>query len=217
MFARMIPRRLSAPLVQRLADVPAVALIGPRQVGKATLALNLDTGKSSVYLDLETEADRAKLSDSALYFDSDRSLSDSGCRVNLCQWSGLATFSSMADDEPIRIIRDPIPRETLAGLAEAQFGDMIKAVVDLDRGIMAIGGELHADEEALLLSEGSRQANLWGINLYPAMNADEWIEYDSMINVRPTQGNRSRDVEDAEIRQRIRMLVESLVADVGGV
>ena len=88
---------------------------------------------------------------------------------------------------------------------------MVKAVVDVGRRIMAIGGELHADEEAILLEDGARQAALWGINLYPGATDEEWIEYDSMINVRPSQGNPSRDVQDAVVRQSIRQIVTSLV------
>ena len=96
-------------------------------------------------------------------------------------------------------------------MAENQFGDMVKAVVDVSRGIAAIGAELHADDEAVLLADGSHQQDLWGINLYPDEAGEEWIEFDSMINVRPSQGNRSRDVEDAEARHAIREIVRSLV------
>ncbi len=98
-------------------------------------------------------------------------------------------------------------------LAEQQFGDMVKAVVDVERAIMVIGGELHSDEEAMLLEDGSRQANLWGINLYPTDSSESWIEFDSMINVRPAQGNRSRGVADAALRERIRRIVERLVVE----
>ena len=90
---------------------------------------------------------------------------------------------------------------------------MVKAVVDIERGLMAVGGELHADEEAGLIDDGSRQADLWGINIYPGSAEPEWIEFDSMINVRPSQGNRSRDVEDESIRALIRMVVSRLVSD----
>ena len=78
---------------------------------------------------------------------------------------------------------------------------------------MALGGELHSDEEAALLDDGSSQENLWGINLYPEERGEDWIEFDSMINVRPSQGNRSRGVEDEEIRERIRRIVESMVEE----
>ena len=111
-----------------------------------------------------------------------------------------------------RIISQPITRADLARLAEAQFGDWIKAVVDVSQGIMAVGGDLHADDEALLLQHGSTQRDLWGINLYLDEEGPEWIEFDSLINIRPGQGNRSRAVDDDRTRERIRALVESLVA-----
>jgi hypothetical protein len=112
---------------------------------------------------------------------------------------------------PLRIIHEPVTRRELLSLAP-ELGDMIKAVVDIERGVMAIGGEMQADEEAALLDDGSRQADLWGINLYPAEAGPEWMEFDSMINVRPSRGNRSRDVEDPVVLDAIRR-VASLVRD----
>jgi hypothetical protein len=112
----------------------------------------------------------------------------------------------------IQIVRQQISGNELRRVAEEQFGDFLKAVVDVGRGVMAIGGELHADEEAVLLQEGARQTDLWGINLYPDQPGDGFIEFDSMINVRPSQGNRSRGVEDAVTRRRIQEVVGRLVA-----
>lgn len=113
----------------------------------------------------------------------------------------------------IRVVREGISRSEVEDLARDQFGDMVKAVVDIERQVLAIAGELHSDQEALLIDDGSRQDDLWGINLYPGRPAEEWIEYDSMINLRPSQGNRSRDVEDSDIRRRIQKIVETLVVD----
>ena len=113
----------------------------------------------------------------------------------------------------LQILRAPIARADLLSIASRQFGDMVKGVVDVDRRIMAIGAELHADEEAALLEDGSVQANLWGINLYPNDAGDAFIEFDSMINVRPSQGNRSRSVDNETIRQQIRTVVRLLVSD----
>jgi hypothetical protein len=110
-----------------------------------------------------------------------------------------------------RIIREGIDPAQLGSLAADQFGDFVKAVVDVDRGVMAVGGELHADGEALLLDEGSRLEDLWGINLYPERADESWIEFDAMINIRPAQGNKSRDVEDEDVRERITRLVTHLV------
>jgi hypothetical protein len=110
----------------------------------------------------------------------------------------------------IRVVRDSISRDELTEIAKQQFGDMVKAVVDVEQGIMAIGGELHSDEEAMLLDQGSAQRHLWGINLYPDKPLDEWILFDSMINVRPSGGNRSRYVESSEIRDAVTRIVNRL-------
>lgn len=116
-------------------------------------------------------------------------------------------------ETPLRIVGSPITRADLRQLAERQFGDMVKGVVDVERAVMAIGAELHSDEEAALLEEGSSQAALWGINLYPGEEGDAFLEFDSMINVRPGQGNRSRGVESESLRARIRQVVHNLVSD----
>src|SRR3989338_125029 len=92
----------------------------------------------------------------------------------------------------INIVKNSISRDEIQTLTNERFGDMVKAVVDVARGAMAVGGEMHADEEAALLADGSRQTDLWGINLYPAQTGDAFIEFDSMINLRPSQNNRSR-------------------------
>ncbi len=113
----------------------------------------------------------------------------------------------------IEIVREPISVKKLSEIAENQFGDLVKAVVDIEREIMAIGGELHADGEALLLQEGSRQENLWGINLYVGKTGEEFIEFDSMINIRPSQDNRSRSVESSELRDKIKATVDKLVKE----
>jgi len=111
----------------------------------------------------------------------------------------------------MEIITQAITLARLREMAGDKFGNMVKAVVDVERGIMAVDGELHADEEELRLVHGSRQADLWGINLYPDIASGEWIDFDSMINLRPSQGNRSRGVKDPQVRQRIVEIVSRLV------
>lgn len=106
---------------------------------------------------------------------------------------------------------DPISLGELRALAETRFGDLIKGVVDLERGILLLDADLHADQEASLLADGSTQANLWGINLYPDVADAEWLEFDSMINLRPSFGNRSRGVDDPAIRAAITDLIDRLV------
>jgi hypothetical protein len=113
----------------------------------------------------------------------------------------------------VRLLRQPVSRSELTEIAAQGFGDMVKAVVDVRRAVVAVGGELHSDEEAALLDDGSLQADLWGINLYPSEQTDDWIEFDSMINVRPAQGNRSHSVEDEMLRADIVRIIRSLVVN----
>jgi len=111
----------------------------------------------------------------------------------------------------IEIITAPIPLAEVRRRAAEQFGDFIKAVVDVRQGLMALGGELHADEEAILLDQGAQQGDLWGINLYPDRPPEELVEFDSMINVRPSQGNRSRGVDDVGLQRQIQDVVARLI------
>ena len=99
----------------------------------------------------------------------------------------------------------------LSRMAEEMFGDLVKAVVDIRQEMMAVDAELHSDEEAVLIEKGSDQTDLWGINLYPDLEGDDFVEFDSMINLRPSRGNRSRGVEDPDIREHIRRIVKNLV------
>lgn len=117
----------------------------------------------------------------------------------------------MPGSEPIVIVDQRIAPEELARLVALFFEDMVKYVVDVDRGIAAVGGELHADGEALLLDAGSELGSLWGANYYPGPGEEECIEYTSLINIRPGQKNRSMEVEDPEVRARIRELTFALL------
>ncbi|OGZ44372.1 MAG: hypothetical protein A2719_04880 [Candidatus Ryanbacteria bacterium RIFCSPHIGHO2_01_FULL_45_22] len=110
------------------------------------------------------------------------------------------------------IVKNSISRSELNHIADEQYGDMVKAVVDLEHEIMAVGGEFHADGEVVLMEqEGARREYTWGINLYPDSQGDDFIEYDSMINLKPAFGNRTRNVADKEIREKIKHVVEKLV------
>ncbi|MDP2586201.1 MAG: DUF5674 family protein [Candidatus Komeilibacteria bacterium] len=111
----------------------------------------------------------------------------------------------------MKIITDKISVNELKSMSQKMFGNLVKAVVDIEREIMAVDAELHADEEGLLLQDGSKQTDLWGVNLYPEIEGDDWLEFDSMINLRPSQGNRSRSVEDPIIQEKIRVIVNKLI------
>lgn len=111
----------------------------------------------------------------------------------------------------MKLVDKKISKKELTEIAKERFGDMVKAVVDIELGIMVVGGELHADEEAMLLENNSIQENLWGINIYVEKDDNEMIEFDSMINIRPRQNNRSRDVLDENLREKIIIIVNNLI------
>ncbi len=115
--------------------------------------------------------------------------------------------------EDMKIIEasEKISRKQLKEGAGKTFGNLVKAVVDIEKEIMAIDAELHSDEEALLLENGSKQENLWGINIYPELEGNDFIEFDSMINLRPSHGNKSRGVDNQEIRRKITAVVAKLL------
>ena len=108
-------------------------------------------------------------------------------------------------------INNKISIEELKEMSENRFGDIVKAVVDIEKEIMVVDAELHADQEKALLEIGSQQQNIWGINLYPDDIDEDFIEFDSMINLRPSWGNRSRGVDNEEIQKKIKIIVDSLV------
>lgn len=113
----------------------------------------------------------------------------------------------------MEIFDKPFSKNVLKEMQGNFFEDMVKGVVDIDKNILAVDAELHSDLEQFLLEQGSLQENLWGINLYPEIVGDDFLEFDSLINIRPHQGNRSRNVEKPEIRGKIIELVKRLVED----
>lgn len=120
----------------------------------------------------------------------------------------------MEERQPdILLLSARISAADLKRLVGAYFEDMVKYVVDVRRGVIAVGGELHADAELLLLENGSAQADLWGANYYPGRGLAECVEYTSLINIRPAQGNRSMEVQDPAIREALRNLTSALLGD----
>ena len=115
-------------------------------------------------------------------------------------------------EERTKLIQLNIEFDELKKMSDSLFDNMVKAVVDIEKDLIAVDAELHSDLEALLLENGSKQNNLWGINLYPeSIKNDNFVEFDSMINMRPSQGNKSRNVENTEIRSKIIEIVKSKI------
>lgn len=115
----------------------------------------------------------------------------------------------------ILVVRSPIDRETLQALAKEWHYSLVKGVVDIERGLVALGGEWHMDANNRLIEEGSRQEHLWGFNIYPKDKGDAAIEYISLINIRPMQGNRGMEIRDEEIRALARAAIAKTVPFLG--
>ncbi len=113
----------------------------------------------------------------------------------------------------MKIINKNITKDELKEMTKNMFDNLVKAVVDIEKNIMAVDAPMHSDEEAELIKNGSKQENLWGINLYPDKNGDDFIEFDSMINIKPNQNNRSRGIDDIKIKETIIKIVDKLIAE----
>jgi len=111
------------------------------------------------------------------------------------------------------IISEPIHKGIILEKYSNYFNNMVKAVVDIEKEIIALDAELHADLEALLLSKGSGQKHLWGINLYLKKDKKDWIEYTALINIRPSLNNKWMEVESPQIRRKIEKIVKQLILE----
>ena len=111
----------------------------------------------------------------------------------------------------MQILQKPVSREELKRIAENTFGDMVKCVADVRMNLLAIDADLHADLERLLLDNGSAQEDLWGFNLWVEEEGQDFVEFDSLINIRAWQGNPSRDVLNPEVRETIKSIVAKFI------
>ena len=110
----------------------------------------------------------------------------------------------------LQILDKPIDKEGLHNIAKKMFGNLVKAVVDVEREVVAIDGELHIDLAELLVEGGSTNKNLWGVNIY-FDSKDDWLEFDSMINLKPQLGNRTRSVDDPVVREKIKTILKKFI------
>lgn len=113
----------------------------------------------------------------------------------------------------MQILQKPVSREELKRIAENTFGDMVKCVADVRLNLLAIDADLHADLEWLLLDNGSAQEDLWGFNLWVEEEGEDFVEFDSLINIRAWQGNPSRDVLNPEVREAIKSIVAKFITE----
>ena len=111
----------------------------------------------------------------------------------------------------IRIIREPISIDEVEAIAQEFYRTMVKGVVDIEKEIIALGGEYHIDANNRLVEEGSLQPHIWGFNVHLDREGNDWIEYTSLINIRPAAGNRGMLIRDQELQKRVREIVERLI------
>ena len=111
----------------------------------------------------------------------------------------------------IKIVEDSISLDELRDIAKEFYGTMVKGVVDIEKGIVAFGGEYHMDANVLILDHGSKQSDVWGFNIYPDMPRDSWVEYVSLINIRPLMNNRDIQVQEPQIRAIMKGIIDSKV------
>jgi hypothetical protein len=122
-------------------------------------------------------------------------------------------ITDMENQEEIKLFDKKFTKDDIRKIASLTFIEMAKAVIDINQKVIAIGGELHADAEAVLLDNGSRQPDLWGINLYPDKPSDHLIEYTSLINIRPSIGNRTQEISDSRVKNSIKQIVFEMLED----
>jgi len=112
----------------------------------------------------------------------------------------------------MKIVKDKITIPELKEMSEKMFGGLVKAMVDVEKEIMAVDAPMHADLLDLLIEEeASEPKNLWGINIYPEKLGKDLIEFDSMMNLKPALGNKTRGVDNEETRKKIAEIVNKIV------
>ena len=112
----------------------------------------------------------------------------------------------------IKIIKEKITKQELIDMARENYGDMIKGVVDIEKEVIALGGEFHSDSSVVLVEqEGSNQEDIWGINIYPEKEKNEWLEFNSLVNIKPLKNNRDVEIESEEIKDKIKNIVDRLI------
>ena len=111
----------------------------------------------------------------------------------------------------MQIINEPTSLKSIWENKQTDYNEILKIVVDIENVIIAVDGIMHADLENLLLENGSEQKNLWGANVFPLNKEEDLIEYVSFINIRPSQNNRSMEINDIKIKNTIKDIVNKML------
>lgn len=111
----------------------------------------------------------------------------------------------------IKVIDKSISINDLRQMAKEGFGDFVKGVCDIEKEVLALGGELHSDCYEALIENGSQGGNIWGFNIFPDFSKEKCLEFTSLINIRPKQNNRFMEIQSEETRQRITQIIEKII------
>jgi len=121
---------------------------------------------------------------------------------------------SIDRNNKIVIVRDSMRLSDIKILTDFWDKTMIKGVVDVNRNVVALGGQWHTDANTVLLGDGSKQEDVWGLKIYPREKGDAVLEYISHINIRPTQNNTSMEIESDELRSLMKKIVSELIPEL---
>lgn len=113
----------------------------------------------------------------------------------------------------IKLYETTAPISELRQLANDIYADMVKAVVDIQLKVIAVGGLMHADWEQFLLDRGSKQEKLWGFNIFPDKASKYRLQYNSLINIRPRDGNLKPDIQNEDLKNKIKNIVDAIIND----
>lgn len=129
-----------------------------------------------------------------------------GREVEVLGFWGYDTIKFM-----IKIVRQTISRRELEEITKEWFGDIVKGAVDTKRRVLALGGELHSDAVGVLFEDGSQTADVWGFNIYIDLPDGKNLEFNSLMNIKPSLGNRSMEIEDKQIVGEIKKIINDLI------
>lgn len=111
----------------------------------------------------------------------------------------------------IKILDQKINMKEVKELADFWYGTMIKGCVDIEQGRVALGGDYHIESSELLTDNDSRFEDVWGFNIRFEENPDGVLEFDSMVNIKPNFGNRSRGIHNEEILEKARAVIYKFI------
>lgn len=111
----------------------------------------------------------------------------------------------------LHLLEKPVSMNDVRVFAQEDYGTMIKGTVDIVENKVAIGGDYHMETCELLVEHGSSHQNIWGFNIRFEENQAGILEFDSLVNIKPALGNKSRSVENPEVIEKATEIIHSWI------